>query len=137
MLLVCRILTADEDILNQMMDVCMLKMKIFNMEHEKQAMRYCIFFLNQCKDNFFKTSLEDDEKDLKEKNLSDNIKNAYYYRMTRKNIINNNIEMVKYLQEVTESEMAYPYPGDTPLIKSLIESVDFGIWIKNLKNVEI
>lgn len=106
------------------------------MEHEKEAIRYCIFFLNQCNDTFFKTALEDDEKDLKKKNLSTNIKNAFYYRMTRKNIIKNNIEMIKYMQEITESEVAYPYPGESSLIKRLINSVDFGVWIKNLKNVE-
>lgn len=67
-------------------------------------------------------------------NLSDNLLNALNYRITRKKIIKNYINIIKYLINIIRSGISIEIESDEKIINDLLDTSEFELWFSSLKN---
>lgn len=126
-------MTGTEDILDEMQKSYIIKFKIFSIESELTSLNSCLYFLEDFSESYFPTSLEEDMEIYNKGNLSDNLLNALNYRITRKKIIKNYINIIKYLINIIRSGISIEIESDEKIINDLLDTSEFELWFSSLK----
>lgn len=110
-----------------------IKFKIFSIESELTSLNSCLYFLEDFSESYFPTSLEEDMEIYNKGNLSDNLLNALNYRITRKKIIKNYINIIKYLINIIRSGISIEIESNEKIINDLLDTSEFELWFSSLK----